>query len=266
MIPSPPFEYAYVCEKIGGGRIQRGDVGRVFPLASVTKLLTAYATLVAVDRGMLSLETPVGIPGATVRHLLTHTSGIAQDSRDIVCEPEKKRLYSNAGFDLLGEVVESATGTAVGRWIEESLLEPLGMASTDVPASPAHSGTSCVDDLLLLGRELRDFSLISEALAREATEVQFPDVAGIVPGYGRQNPCPWSLVGEVRGQKAPHWTAPSSSLRTRGHFGVSGSFLWVDPDSEVIAAFVGEQPFGVWHRENWAQLNEGALREVTELS
>ena len=72
-----------------------GDPDRVFALASVTKLLTAYATLLAVEEGSITLDTPAGPPGSTVRHLLAHAAGygFASDA-NVLAPPGRRRIYS----------------------------------------------------------------------------------------------------------------------------------------------------------------------------
>lgn len=250
-----PFAHAYALNAGGQTLVKVGDTSTVYPLASVTKLLMAWSTLVAVQRGFISLGDPAGPEGATIRHLLAHASGLPAESRDAQFGIEKRRVYSNAGFEILGDAVAEATGTDIGRWIEESVIEPLGMTTADVPGSVARSGRASIDDLLILGQELLHPTLISDALSTEAVTPQFPNLAGVVPGYGRHNPCPWGLGLEIRGTKNPHWTAPDAPATTFGHFGVSGSFLWVDREHDATAAFLGSQEFGPWHKEQWSQLN-----------
>ncbi|WP_022867419.1 serine hydrolase domain-containing protein [Schaalia vaccimaxillae] len=240
----------------------RGDTSHRYELQSVTKVLTAWSALVAVDWGLLSLETEAGVNGATIRHLLAHASGLPAESTQSQFGIEKRRVYSNAGFDLLGQILGEATGTPVQRWIEKAVLEPLGMSATDVTGSPARSGISTVDDLILLGQELLNPTLVSADLAAQAGTIQFPDLAGIVPGYGRHNPCPWGLGVEIRGAKHPHWTGIAADPHTFGHFGVSGSFIWVDRGRGVAGVFLGEEPFGPWHRDNWSRLNDQLLALV----
>lgn len=258
-----PFDipFAHSLALLVGGEVaySQGDTSAVHPLASVTKLCAAWASLVAIDRGLLGLEDPAGPEGSSVRHLLAHASGLPFDSREPQCAPGKRRIYSNAGFDVLGDAVAEATGTPIGRWIEESVFEPLGMSTAEVPGSPAASGFASVEDLLALGAEMLHPRLISEELSAQAAIVQFPDLAGVVPGYGRHTPCPWGLGLEIRGAKSPHWTAPSAPPTTFGHFGVSGSFLWVDREHDACAAFLGDRDFGPWHKEHWSVLNEELL-------
>src|SRR4051812_42023154 len=68
-----------------------GPVGHRFPLASVTKPLAAYAALVAVEEGAVELDEAAGPEGATVRHLLAHTSGLAFDEHRAVAAPGNRR-------------------------------------------------------------------------------------------------------------------------------------------------------------------------------
>ena len=64
-----------------------GPVDRAFRLASVTKPLTARAAQVAIEEGVIELDTPAGPPGSTVRHLLAHTSGLAMQTPDALAAP-----------------------------------------------------------------------------------------------------------------------------------------------------------------------------------
>ena len=239
--PLPSFDAALVL-RVGGDVVySRGDTGRVFPLASVTKPIVAWSVLVAVERGLISLDDPAGPEGATVRHLLAHASGLPFEGRRPVAAPGKRRIYSNEGFDVLGEVLAEASGMGVAQWVRQTVFDPLGMGSADIPGSPAHAGVASAFDVSLFGAEL-----------------------GVVPGYGRFAPCPWGLGVEIRGDKSPHWTAPDASPRTIGHFGQSGSFVWADRDLGASAAFVGAEPFGPWHRDNWSALNASLLSLARE--
>ena len=59
----------------------------------------------------------------------------------------------------------------------------------------------------------------------EATDVQFPGLTGVLPGFGVQRPNDWGLGFEIRDAKSPHWTGSANSGRTYGHFGQSGTFI-----------------------------------------
>ncbi len=260
----PSFDVALVLRVEGDVVYTSGDIDRVFPLASVTKPIVAWSALVAVERGMMSLDDPAGPEGATVRHLLAHASGLPFEGRRPVAAPEKRRIYSNEGFNVLGEVIETATGVGVAQWVREAISEPLGMTSMDILGSPAHAGVASASDVSLFGAELARPTLVKGPLSALAALSQFPALAGVVPGYGRFAPCPWGLGLEIRGDKSPHWTAPDASPRTIGHFGQSGSFVWADRDLGASAAFVGAEPFGLWHHDNWSALNAELLRLARE--
>ena len=239
-----------------------GDVDEIFPLASVTKPIVAWSALVAVDRGLLDLDAPAGAPapdGATIGHLLSHSSGIAADSDERLASPGTRRIYSNRGIEILGQWLQEATGTPLETWVETTVLEPLGMASVLIPGSPAHSGEGSARDLSLFARELASPRLVSPALAERACAPVLPELDGVLPGYGRQVPNPFGLGVEVRGAKSPHWTGKGNSPQTFGHFGQSGSFMWVDPVAERQAVFLGAEPFGQVHRKTWPALGDQIL-------
>ena len=246
----------------GGALYESGDVDEIFPFASVTKPIVAWSALVAVDRGLLDLDAPAGAPapdGATIGHLLSHSSGIATDSDERLATPGTRRIYSNRGIEILGERLQEATGTPLETWVESTVLEPLGMASVLIPGSPAHSGEGSARDLSLFARELASPRLVSPALAERACAPVLPELDGVLPGYGRQVPNPFGLGVEVRGAKSPHWTGKGNSPQTFGHFGQSGSFIWVDPVAERQAVFLGAEPFGQVHRKTWPALGDQIL-------
>ena len=179
--PLPSFDVALVL-RVGGDIVySHGDVDRVFPLASVTKPIVAWSALVAVDRGLVGLDDPAGPEGSTVRHLLAHASGLPFEGRRPVAAPEKRRIYSNEGFDILGEVLEAATGVGVAQWVREAVFEPLGMVSADIPGSPAHAGVASASDVSFFGAELARPTLVSAPLAALAAL----DRARCLPSYHR---------------------------------------------------------------------------------
>ena len=268
--------------------VEAGQIDEVFPFASVTKPIVAWSALVAVKRGLLDLDAPAGagtahsaagagtahnavgagtasgstramLPGATVRHLLAHASGIAFDSDAVLAAPGTRRIYSNRGIEILGERLQEATATPLERWVETTVLEPLGMSSVLVPGSPAHSGEGTARDLAVFAGELAAPRLISASLAAEATSVVFPGLDGVLPGYGRQAPNDFGLGVEVRGHKHPHWTGRAGSPTTFGHFGQSGSFIWVDPEARRQAVFLGERRFAAVHKTIWPILCDQIL-------
>ena len=255
------FPCSFGVTDLAGPIASFGDVDAVFPFASVTKPLAGYAALVAVDRKLLRLDAPAGPEGSTVRHLLAHASGLPFEEGATLGAPGHRRMYSNRGFDVLGDVIEEATGISFPEWVEETVLIPLGMSATECEGSPAHSGRGSVADLLAFGREMLAPTLISAELWGEATTPQFPGISGVLPGYGRQADNAWGLGVEIRDSKAPHWMDASFPPSAYGHFGQSGSFLWVDPTIGRAAAFLGARPFGRLHKEGWPALTK-AMREA----
>lgn len=223
-LPGFTFDHAYAV--VAGAErnvtFSHGDPTTVFPLASVTKTLAAWATLIAVEQKLIDLREPAGPKGATVRHLLAHCSGLPFAEGAILAKPGQRRIYSNLGIEVLGDAVAQHLGISFQDWIAASVLGPLEMTATTVPGSPAYSGQSSVDDLVKFARELLRPQLLSSQMANEASSVQFPRLSGVLPGYGRQADNRWGLGLEIRGLKSPHWTGKDFSARTFGHFGQSG--------------------------------------------
>ncbi|MET7284734.1 serine hydrolase domain-containing protein [Streptomyces sp. NPDC005573] len=239
-----------------------GALGHRFPLASVTKPLAAYAALVAYEEGAVELDEPAGPPGATVRHLLAHTSGLAFDEHRVLAPAGERRLYSNAGFEQLGDHIAKATDIPFAEYLRQAVLEPLGMTSTSLEGSPAKDGVSSVADLLRFAAEVQAPRLLDPRTVAEAMSVQFPGTKGVLPGYGHQSPNDWGLGFEIRDSKSPHWSGTSSSPRTFGHFGQAGTFLWVDPVAGVAAVALADRAFGPWAVEAWPVLTDAVLAEL----
>lgn len=240
----------------GGVLAAHGERSRATDVASVTKLVTAWAALVAVEEGSVSLEDEVGPAGSTLRHLLTHASGLPFEGREPIAAAGTRRIYSNSGYELIAAHLEARTDIALSDYATEAVLKPLGMGSTTFEGGPASGMRSCVDDLVRLGMELLSPHLIHESTWNSATRPVLPDLSGVVPGWGQQNPCPWGLGPEITGSKSPHWTGTTAAPETFGHFGAAGSFLWVDPGSGVGCAVVTDRPFGDWAVEVWPGFND----------
>ena len=154
-------------------------VGTKFPLMSVTKQFTAAAIMLLVQDGKLSLEDPIskhypGTPMAwknvTVRHLLTHGSGIrdywithpewrpefigSTRSYDeyirlvmadpLGFQPGTSFSYSNAGYALLTSVIEGLSGQSYGEFVRDRLFAPLGMINTGFGGIPSVNAYSRV--------------------------------------------------------------------------------------------------------------------------
>ncbi|MGH3873039.1 MAG: serine hydrolase domain-containing protein [Pseudonocardiaceae bacterium] len=239
-----------------------GPQDRPFRLASVTKLLSAYAVLLAVQEGAVDLDQPAGPPGSTVRHLLAHASGLAFDSTSILAAPGTKRIYSNTGFEMLADTVSASSGIRFADYLAEGVLTPLGMAATRLAGSAAHGGVSTCADLARFAAELQAPVLLAPQILAEATRVAYPGLDGLLPGYGRQRPNDWGLGFELRDHKSPHWTGSRNSPDTFGHFGQSGTFLWVDPQARAACVALTDRDFGSWARDAWPEFSDAVLASL----
>ena len=145
----------------------------IFSICSVSKLFTSIAVMQLRDAGKLNLDDPIekhlpwfniqqtytDVPPATVRGLLTHTSGLPRESafpywtdpnfpfptREAMRErvssqhtlypADRYYQYSNLGMALLGEIVAAASGMSYDSYVRQQILEPLGMndTTTDIP-------------------------------------------------------------------------------------------------------------------------------------
>lgn len=137
----------------------------VYEIGSITKEFTAAAILRLAEQGQLRLDAPISeyfpelaekAAGVTVEHLLSHTSGLSralpvedltapmdpQDivpflaSRDAEFAPGERYAYNNNGFNLLGLLIERASGTTWQEYLERELFRPLGLGSTRVCTTP----------------------------------------------------------------------------------------------------------------------------------
>jgi CubicO group peptidase (beta-lactamase class C family) len=236
-----------------------GPTGHEFGWASVTKLLTATATLVAAEEGVVDLDEPAGPEGSTVRHLLAHASGLPFEGEQPISRPGRRRIYSNTGFELLAALVGERAEMPFDEYLRAAMLDPLGMSATRLEGSPAAGLRGPLDDLLAFARELLAPRLIAPETLAEATEVAFPGLSGVLPDFGRQEPLDWGLGFEIKDAKSPHWTGSRNSERTFGHFGGSGTFLWIDPAVGAACACLTDLDFGDWAKDAWPRLSDAVL-------
>lgn len=246
--------------------------GEAFPWASVTKIVTALTVLDACTDETINLDDPVELdataassegtpaPRITTAHLLAHAAGLPFERGAPVAPPETRRTYSNYGYELLGEQVARAAGGPFRDEMAGRVLEPLSMSGTTVDGSPASSGVGTLQDLLALAAELLMPDVLGQEIVGAASTLAFPGLSGILPGFGRQRPNDWGLGCEIRASKNPHWTSPDNSPSTFGHFGQSGSFLWVDPVARLACLGLCDRPFGPWAAAAWPQLSTAVLR------
>jgi CubicO group peptidase (beta-lactamase class C family) len=239
---------------------RRGDPAREYRWASVTKILTAHALLVALEEGIVELDDRAGPEGSTVRHLAAHASGLPLDGTVPIARPGERRIYSNGGIEVLAQRIEAAAEMPFRDYLRAAVTGPLGLSS-HLAGSPAWAYRGTLDDLVRLASELLEPRLVAAETLREATSVQLPGLVGVLPGFGRQEPNDWGLGFELRGAKEPHWTGSLNSASTFGHFGASGTFVWVDPVRRLALCCLTDLEFGGWAREAWPRLADAVLTE-----
>lgn len=146
----------------------------VFPLASITKPITATALMILVEEGLVGINQPVkdyikefavkGKENVTVRHLLTHTSGLRDEEGDdestkvpvgrealkryfmerleqsLASEPNSLMVYADINYDLLGEIVARVSGMSLADFAKQRIFQPLGMTDTSFTLSEDMEG------------------------------------------------------------------------------------------------------------------------------
>ena len=210
--------------------------------ASVTKLLTGLAALVAVEEGVVELDE-------RLRRLLSHAG-------------ERRRTYSNEGIEAAAQLVADGAEMSWDDYFREAVVRPLGLRGS-LQGSPASEYVGPLDDLLALGRELLAPTLIAPETLAEATTVQFPGLDGVLPGWGRQEPNDWGLAFELKDGKSPHWMGSLTSPRSFGHFGQDGTFLWVDPELGAACGVLTNRPFGEWAKAAWPPFSDSVVRDLS---
>ncbi len=263
LVTTWPVDRAAAAVVAADGRIvaTAGDIDAPFALASVTKLLTAAAVHLAVDEGCLTLEQAAMENTATVSDLLAHAAGIGLDG-EILARPRTRRVYSNAGYDRLAQLVATSTGFSFPEYLSEGILRPARMKATELAGSPASGAQSTISDLARLVPVLTGEGILSAEAAARLRLPHLRDLAGVLPGYGRQEPNPWGLGPEIKGTKMPHWTGSLNSPTTFGHFGQSGTFWWFDPIVDTALIALSNRPFGPWCATVWPELSDAVVTEI----
>lgn len=246
-----------------GVRATHGDTERRFRWASITKLVTALAVLVAVERDRVSLDEPAGPPGATVRHLLAHASGLPFDGSTAIAPPGTRRIYSNAGYDLLGSLLETRFEAPIEAIVADFVLTPVGMDGTRLLERPSQGLHGPLTDLAALAGELLAPAIVSAGTFETATSVAFPGLIGLLPGVGRFDPLDWGLGFELHDGKSPHWMGARNSAATFGHFGGAGTFLWVDPVARLATAVLTDREYDDWALAAWPPFSDAILDAAT---
>lgn len=262
--PVPHASAAVVC---GDGEVVfHGDAHFEYRLASISKVITAWTILISCEEGSVSLADPCGPEGATLRHCLAHAAGYGFDTAGPIIGVAKRRIYSNTGIEVAAAHVEARTGIAFADYMREAVFEPLGMNNSSLKASPAYAVFSTVADMAKFAHELLRPTLIASTTAHDAITPQWPELSGVIPGLGTFRPNTWGLGIEIRAEKTPHWTGLRNSPTTFGHFGGSGTMMWVDPVIDAALIALTDRRFDDWANEAlaaWPALSDEVISAVT---
>jgi CubicO group peptidase (beta-lactamase class C family) len=227
-----------------------GAPERILPWASVTKLVTTLAVLIAVEEGSVALDDTIpGFDGVTLAHLLAHAGGIAADRPTQSRPAGTRRSYSNASIRLAADHVARRTELPFTTYVDTGVIEPLDLRI--VWGDPAAGAAGTIEDLCRLGAQFLSPTLISQETLSLATRPWWPDLDGVVPGFGIQQPCPWGLGFEIKGAKTPHWMDTANHPDTFGHFGQSGSMIAIDPHRHRACCSLAPTAFGPWALTAW---------------
>lgn len=250
----------------GGVIAAHGDPDHVFAWASVSKLVTGLAILTAIEDGTIDLHEAAPAPappGATIRDLLAHASGLPFDGHVAQGRPGSRRIYSNTGFDLLGTLLAERDDRPFEAALWARVVTPLGMGGTVLAGRPSQGLHGPLQDLTTFAGELLRPTLVSATFFADATSVVYEGLPGVLPGVGRFDTLDWGLAVELRDGKVPHWTGTRNSPGTFGHFGGSGTFLWVDPVLDVALACLSDRTFGPWALDAWPSLSDTVIEALS---
>jgi CubicO group peptidase (beta-lactamase class C family) len=121
----------------------------LFEVASNSKVVTAYMALRLVDEGKISMEKPLHsylgeewLPPSEYRdsiklnHVLSHTSGLAKTTKEILFKPGTAYFYSANGLVFTKEVLENVTGESFDELAKRLVFDPLGMTNSSFSRKP----------------------------------------------------------------------------------------------------------------------------------
>ena len=212
------------------------------------------------EEGRARLADALGPAGSTLAHLLAHASGLGLEEGYLMIAPGAKRVYSNYGIDLVA--THLAKDIDVASWITQRVLVPLSLDTTTVAGRAAQGAVGSALDLSQFAREWVTPTLMTSQRRDAMVAPMWPELSGIVPGFGRFEPCPWGLAVEIQGEKR-HWMGdwPSKSF---GHFGRSGALLLANVQEGICVVATSTVAFGPWAHELWpawtSQVRVMALR------
>jgi CubicO group peptidase (beta-lactamase class C family) len=292
--------------------------GHLFALASLTKPIVALAVLVAAEEGALELDEPVGRhlaayasgprAAVTARHLLSHASGLPESGPagapalevELARPPATRRVYSNVGYAVLGELIAAATGTPHPDYVRRAVFEPLGMdAYLGLPehedaralrvrepgmwrpgvqlfnstewrrrATAAGGAFSTLDAYARIVQVLLSGGapLIAPATAADMARAQFPGLPGGIESFQTWEVADWGLGCDIRDGKSPHWLPAACSPATLSHLGAAGTLMWADPVARVgLVCLANRGTYSGWMMQpgGWIDLSDAVLEAAS---
>ncbi|MGH9020795.1 MAG: serine hydrolase [Acidimicrobiales bacterium] len=255
-----PDGSAAVTLRLSGGVVDTvdecGDLDEDREWASVSKLAVALAFGVEVEWGLHAFTEALGPRGANLANLLSHSAGLGLEEGDPTSPVGTRRVYSNYGIDLaVAAVVDDSDPE---QWLARRVFTPLGMTGTSLRGRPAAGVVGPTRDLVTLAVAWLRPDGVSAATRDRMISPYAPGLAGVVPGFGRFDPCPWGLGPEIAGEKH-HWMGgwPADSF---GHFGQSGALVLLNAREQVGVVATTRAAFGPWAVELWPRWTS-AVRE-----
>ncbi|MCC6144365.1 MAG: serine hydrolase, partial [Candidatus Hydrogenedentes bacterium] len=245
-------------------------------MASITKFMSGVGLMLLVDQGLVGLDDPVSeyLPALrgiqvetplTIRHLYTHTNGMAlhvqppghymdhwgdemNDMEEIIAsyypflEVGKARGYNGVGYALGGKVIEMVTGEALPQFYKKHILDPLGMQHTRFLDASAQTFSTPMD-MAVFGQMLLNRGTYGEwrYMSEETFEAMLPKSLRDV--LGMDDDVAWG-IGSV-------WTKDEGlGAHTFGHGAASAATLRIDPENDLVIVMTRNQAdevFGEYH-------------------
>lgn len=291
----------------------------IFLIASITKPIVAMGVMLLIERGQLTLNDRVvdffpefgkkGKIPTTIRHLLTHTSGLPDMLPDNVelrkqhsprsafvagtCEvtpdfPAGRSVqYQSTGIAMLGAIIEKISGLSCGQFLRREFFGPLGMTDTELGApddwfAGMHPRVNRIAELrvsadqadvadwnwnsrywrqlgapwggllttpwdlglfaqlMLNGGRAGDKSLLASATIVEATRNQLAPMKDVPDEERRFRP--WGFGWRLQWANHASTFGDLVSPTAFGHWGATGTMLWIDPASDSFALILTTQP------------------------
>lgn len=224
--------------------VTTGPRDEPFPWASVSKLAVAAVVGCAVQRGEMQFDDLLGPEGATLAHVLSHSSGLGPTREALGARVGIKRIYSTFGYEL---IVERLGGVAA---FVEQCHDVLTMTSVASDGTAGGGLVGSLEDLESLAWTWLGHGALTELSVQQMTTTFLPDLGGVVPGFGSFQPCPWALGPQVKGA-SEHWMGARWPAGSFGHFGQSGSLVLIDHERDFAVVALSSREFGPWAVSTW---------------